>query len=94
MKGRPVAGAHIRSLQKNGEVLSAPKAFILHLERATGRRPTVDAVRAGLPLESEILPAVDGARLSPEETKTAYVRSRFTPRYPFALGPPARSAHF
>ena len=68
--------------------MSAPKAFILHLERATGRRPAVDAMRAALPLESEMLPAVDGARLSPEEIKAAYVRSRFTPRYPFTLGPP------
>jgi glycosyl transferase, family 25 len=68
--------------------LSAPKAFILHLERATGRGPAVDAMRAALPLESEILPAVDGARLSPEEIRAAYVRSRFAPRYPFALGAP------
>jgi len=45
-------------------------------------------MRAALPLESEMLPAVDGARLSGEEIKAAYVRSRFTPRYPFTLGPP------
>jgi GR25 family glycosyltransferase involved in LPS biosynthesis len=68
--------------------LSARKAFILHLERATGRRPAVEALRAALPLKSEILPAVDGGRLSAEETKAAYVRSRFAPRYPFALHPP------
>ena len=68
--------------------MSAPKAFILHLERAAGRRPAVDALRAALPIGSEILPAVDGASLSAEQTEAAYVRSRFAPRYPFALGPP------
>ena len=68
--------------------MSAPKAFILHLERAAGRRANVETLRARLPIESEILPAVDGARLSAEEAKAAYVRSRFAPRYPFALGLP------
>ena len=37
------------------------KAFILHLERATGRRANVETLRARLPVESEILAAVDGA---------------------------------
>jgi len=67
--------------------LSGIKAFILHLERAAGRAPTVAALRAALPIESEILPAVDGAALDPEAAKAAYVRERFKPRYPFALGP-------
>jgi len=66
--------------------LNAPKAFILHLERATGRKRTVEALRACLQIESEVLPAVDGARLTPEEVKAAYERARFAPRYPFALG--------
>ncbi len=68
--------------------MSAPKAFILHLERATGRRPTVEALCAELPIASEVLPAVDGVRLTPQEAKATYVRSRFSPRYPFALGLP------
>ncbi len=68
--------------------MSAPKAFILHLERAAGRRDNVETLRARLPIESEILPAVDGARLSTGEAKAAYVRWRFAPRYPFALGLP------
>ena len=68
--------------------MSAAKAFILHLERATGRRANVERLQARLPVESEILAAVDGARLSAEEVKSAYVRSRFAPHYPFALGPP------
>jgi glycosyl transferase, family 25 len=66
--------------------LSAPKAFIIHLERAAGRGASVDALRARLPIESEVLPAVEGRLLSPEAVKAAYVRTRFSPRYPFALG--------
>ncbi|MBV9290255.1 MAG: glycosyltransferase family 25 protein [Hyphomicrobiales bacterium] len=62
------------------------KAFILHLERAAGRAPAAAALQASLPIASEILPAVDGARLQPDEAKAAYVRSRHSPRYPFALG--------
>lgn len=67
--------------------MSAPKAFIIHLERAAGRKATVEALRARLPVESEILPAVDGRLLSPEAVKAAYSRTRFSPRYPFALAP-------
>src|SRR5208337_35004 len=76
---------NIRSLQGR-PVLSAPKAFIIHLERAVGRRASVEALRAGLPIETGVLPAVDGRSLSLEAVKAAYVRARFSPRYPFALG--------
>jgi GR25 family glycosyltransferase involved in LPS biosynthesis len=65
--------------------LSAPKAYILHLERAVSRAANVKALEAGLPIESEIVAAVDGARLSPAEIDQAYARRRFRPRYPFAL---------
>ena len=65
--------------------MSTPKAFIIHLERAAGRKATVEALRARLPVESEILPAVDGRLLSPEAVEAAYARARFSPRYPFAL---------
>jgi GR25 family glycosyltransferase involved in LPS biosynthesis len=65
--------------------LSAIKAFVIHLERAAGRAPSVEALRRGLPIASEILPAVDGRRLTPAETKAGYVRARYAPRYPFAL---------
>ena len=61
------------------------KAFILHLERAAGRAPAVRALQAALPIESEILPAVDGALLQPDEARAACVPSRYRPRYPFAL---------
>ena len=65
--------------------MSAPKAFIIHLERATARKANVEALRARLPIEGEIIEAVEGVRLAPEDVRRAYVRQRFQPRYPFAL---------
>jgi glycosyl transferase, family 25 len=65
--------------------LTAPKAFILHLERAISRRPNVQALTASLPIESEVVAAVDGARLTRQELDQVYARRRFEPRYPFAL---------
>jgi glycosyl transferase family 25 len=73
-----------RSLQCE-PVVSAPKAFILHLERAHSREATVQSLRASLAIESEVLAAVDGARLSPQEVDQAYARRRFRPHYPFPL---------
>ncbi len=65
--------------------MSQFKAFVLHLERASGRKPAVRALQAALPFGSEILPAVDGQLLSPDAVKAAYLRQRFRPRYPFGL---------
>ena len=65
--------------------MSGPKAFILHLERASSRLPSVQSLRASLPIESEVLAAVDGARLTQQEVDQAYARRRFRPAYPFAL---------
>jgi GR25 family glycosyltransferase involved in LPS biosynthesis len=65
--------------------LTAPKAFILHLDRAISRKPNVEALAASLPIESEVLAAVDGARLPQQEVDQAYAPRRFQPRYPFAL---------
>jgi glycosyl transferase, family 25 len=65
--------------------LSGPKAFILHLERATSRGPTVQSLRASLPIESEVVAAVDGASLTRQELDQAYAPRRFKPRYPFKL---------
>jgi glycosyl transferase, family 25 len=65
--------------------LSAPKAYILHLERAISRAANVQSLKGRLPIECEIVAAVDGARLSPEEIDRAYARRRFRPRYPFSL---------
>jgi glycosyl transferase family 25 len=65
--------------------LSGPKAFILHLERASSRAATVQSLRASMAIESEVLAAVDGARLEPQEVDHAYARRRFRPTYPFPL---------
>jgi glycosyl transferase family 25 len=62
-----------------------PKAFILHLERASSRLPSVQSLIASLPIESEVLAAVDGARLTQREIDQAYSRRRFRPTYPFLL---------
>jgi len=66
-------------------VLSAAKAYILHLERAISRAANVELLRARLPIESEVIAAIDGAHLSRQEIEQAYARRRFRPRYPFAL---------
>jgi glycosyl transferase family 25 len=65
--------------------LSGPKAFILHLERASSRAATVQSLRAGMAIESEVLGAIDGARLTPQEVDQVYARRRFRPAYPFPL---------
>jgi glycosyl transferase, family 25 len=65
--------------------LSGPKAFILHLERATSRGPNVRSLSACLPLESEVIAAVDGAHLTLQELDRAYAPRRFRPTYPFPL---------
>jgi glycosyl transferase, family 25 len=65
--------------------LSGPKAFILHLERATSRAATVQSLRASLAIESEVLAAVDGALLTQQEVDQVYARRRFQPVYPFPL---------
>ena len=65
--------------------MSGPKAFILHLERASSRAATVQSLRAGMAIESEVLGAIDGARLTPQEVDQVYARRRFRPAYPFPL---------
>jgi glycosyl transferase, family 25 len=80
----PLRPDYCRSLHGQ-PVLSAPKAFILHLERAISRAANAHALKGRLPIESEIIAAVDGARLSRPDVNQAYARRRFRPRYPFAL---------
>ena len=65
--------------------MSGPKAFILHLERARARAANVRLLSASMAIESEVLAAVDGACLSPQEVDQAYARRRFRPTYPFQL---------
>ncbi len=83
---RPFAGRINRSL-RDRPALSASRAFVIHLERATGRRPTAEALLRALPIPGEIFPAVDGRALAADAVKAAYARGRYAPRYPFALVP-------
>jgi glycosyl transferase, family 25 len=85
MKAFSRRSAHYRRSLSGKPVLSQPKAFILHLERAVSREPAVRSLVASLPIESEVLSAVDGAGLTPQEIDRAAARRRFQPRYPFAL---------
>jgi glycosyl transferase, family 25 len=73
-----------RSSQRE-PVVSGPKAFILHLQRARARETTVQALGTSLPIESEVLAAVDGAQLTQQEVDRASARRRFRPHYPFPL---------
>jgi GR25 family glycosyltransferase involved in LPS biosynthesis len=61
------------------------KGFILHLARATGRAAQAEAMRSALPIDTEILPAVDGLQMSDTEARR-FVRTRMhEPHYPFDL---------
>lgn len=61
------------------------KAFVIHLERASGRRPQAEHLRSTLPLPAELLHAVDGLRLSGADFQGVFQPRLHRPRYPFAL---------
>lgn len=61
------------------------KAYVIHLERATARRPQAVLLAQAMPMETEILSAVDGRRLSDAERRNFVRRKIHSPRYPFRL---------
>ncbi|WP_292896678.1 MULTISPECIES: glycosyltransferase family 25 protein [unclassified Nitratireductor] len=61
------------------------EGFIVHLERATARRPQVEHLMASLPVESHVVDAVDGQELGDEEIGRHYVKGLHHPDYPFVL---------
>lgn len=61
------------------------EAFIIHLARATSRRPQAEAFAAKLPMPAELLDAVDSERLSDAEVDSVYQRVVHRPIYPFEL---------
>ncbi len=62
-------------------------AFIIHLMRASARKPQVDRILAACPLQAHVIEAVDGRALSVEEVDAVYSSDSFhAPRYPFKLG--------
>lgn len=63
------------------------EAFIIHLTRATARRPQVDRIQAACPVPASIIDAVDGRALSNVDIDAVYSREPLhAPRYPFQLG--------
>jgi GR25 family glycosyltransferase involved in LPS biosynthesis len=65
----------------------AVEAFVIHLARATLRRPQVEKLLTELQMPAGIIDAVDGLALSREEIAAVYRRNLHRPRYPFALRP-------
>ena len=63
------------------------KAFILHLERATGRQANVRRLAEACGLPSEVFPAIDGRLVDPGELERAEGEPAFEPSYPFDLSP-------
>ncbi|SDC67118.1 glycosyltransferase family 25 protein [Ruegeria marina] len=60
--------------------------LVIHLERATDRRARAEALVAELP-DANLLPAVDGAALSPDARGRAFRPGLLKPAYPFDLRP-------
>ena len=63
------------------------QGFIIHLDRATARRPQAERLVATAPCPTEILPAVDGRAMDPAALAAVYSATPLlAPRYPFPLG--------
>ncbi|MCK4204335.1 glycosyltransferase family 25 protein [Brucella pituitosa] len=61
------------------------KAFIIHLTRATDRKPQVDKLIHELPVKTEVIDAVDSRTLTDAEIGRVYKHKLHAPRYPFEL---------
>ncbi|MBZ9655423.1 glycosyltransferase family 25 protein [Phyllobacterium lublinensis] len=61
------------------------RAFVIHLERAKKRGEHVRGLIGRLPVETEIIDAVDALNMSDDEVRAFYTRSLHSPHYPFAL---------
>ncbi|MDR6431728.1 glycosyltransferase family 25 protein [Brucella pseudogrignonensis] len=61
------------------------KAFIIHLARASDRRPQVAKLVQELPVKTEVIDAVDSRTLPEADIKRVYKRRLHAPRYPFEL---------
>ncbi|MBR7650996.1 glycosyltransferase family 25 protein [Brucella oryzae] len=69
----------------NDGLQRAVKAFIIHLERAADRQSQVEELIRKLPVETEVVNAVDGRTLDMQTIGRVYRRSAHKPRYPFQL---------
>jgi glycosyl transferase family 25 len=62
------------------------EAFIIHLARATARRPQVERLLEACPVPARVLDAVDGRAMSEAEIDAVYSRkSMHAPHYPFEM---------
>ncbi len=69
-------------MNMNGDI----EAFIIHLARATARRPQVDHLLKACPVPARVLDAVDGRAMSEAEIDAVYSRkSMHAPHYPFEM---------
>lgn len=62
------------------------EGFVIHLARAEGRRPQVQALRDVLPMPVDVVDAVDGREMSRDEIASVYRPRLYRPHYPFPLG--------
>ncbi|MBU9698236.1 glycosyltransferase family 25 protein [Rhodobacteraceae bacterium HSP-20] len=63
------------------------QGFIIHLDRATARRPQAQRLAAISPCPTEILPAIDGRAMDPVALEAAYSATPLlAPPYPFRIG--------
>ncbi len=64
------------------------EAFLIHLKRATQRRPQVERIIEACPLEIAVVDAVDGRAMSEADQAKVYKFEKlFEPPYPFRIGP-------
>jgi glycosyl transferase family 25 len=69
-------------MSKTGDI----EAFIIHLARATARRPQVERLLEDCPVPARVLDAVDGRAMSEAEIDAVYSRtSLHVPHYPFEM---------
>lgn len=61
------------------------KAFVIHLQSATERRPQVDRLIQDLPVASEIIEGVDNRDLDEAATEACCQRRIHEPSYPFPM---------
>lgn len=63
------------------------QGFIIHLDRATARRPQAQRLAAISPCPTEILPAIDGRAMDPVALEAAFSATPLlAPPYPFRMG--------
>jgi len=68
-----------------GEIVMRVGGYVIHLERAAGRRPQAYELVRLLPVPTRILAAIDGRTLDDDARRRFVRRQIHAPRYPFPL---------